>query len=100
MYAIVSFAHGCVFRPHFERSAHFDVSHFADNDGRPSTPVPDPLDSQNPGGSSQVVVKSQGDFEQLLLVRIDESFGPTSKLFNRNELSGGEGRILRARLRE
>mgnify|MGYP003591886614 CR=1 FL=1 len=48
----------------------------------------------------QVVVKSQGDFEQLLVVRIDESFGFTSKLFNRNELSGGQGRILRARLRE
>ena len=48
----------------------------------------------------QVVVKSQGDFEQLLVVRIDESFGFTSKLFNRTELSGGQGRILRARLRE
>lgn len=48
----------------------------------------------------QVVVKSQGDFEQLLLVRIDENFAFTGKLFNRNELAGGAGKFLRARLRE
>lgn len=47
-----------------------------------------------------VVVKSQGDFEQLLLVRIDENFAFTGKLFNRNELAGGAGKFLRARLRE
>lgn len=46
----------------------------------------------------QVVVKSQGDFEQLLVVRIDESFGFTGKLFEREKLAGGGGRFLRARL--
>ena len=50
--------------------------------------------------SDQVVVKSQGDFEQLLVVRIDEHFEFTGKLFDRKELSGGEGRFLRTRLRE
>ena len=48
----------------------------------------------------QVAVKSQGDFEQLLVVQIDENFGFTSKLFNRNELSVGQGKLLRTRLRE
>lgn len=47
--------------------------------------------------SDQVVVKSQGDFEQLLLVRIDENFGFAGKLFERDQLSGGDGKFLRAR---
>ena len=50
--------------------------------------------------SDQVVVKSQGDFEQLLVVRIDENFQFTGKLFHREELSGGQGRLLRTRLRK
>jgi hypothetical protein len=50
--------------------------------------------------SDQVVVKSQGDFERLLIVRIDENFEFTGKLFDREELSGGQGRFLRARLRD
>lgn len=33
-------------------------------------------------GSDEVVVKSQGNFEQLLVVRIDENFGFTGKLFD------------------
>jgi hypothetical protein len=49
--------------------------------------------------SDQVVVKSQGDFEQLLVVRIDENFEFKGKFFNRDELAGGEGRFLKARLR-
>lgn len=50
--------------------------------------------------SDQVLVKSQGDFEQLLIVRIDENFEFTGKIFEREELSGGEGKFLRARLHE
>ena len=50
--------------------------------------------------SDQVIVKSQGDFEQLLVVRIDENFEFTGKLFDRDELTGGKGKFLRARLRE
>jgi hypothetical protein len=50
--------------------------------------------------SDQVLVKSQGDFEQLLIVRIDENFEFTGKLFEREDLSGGEGKFLKARLRE
>lgn len=49
--------------------------------------------------SDQVIVKSQGDFEKLLVVRIDQNFEFTGKLFDRDELTGGGGRFLRARLR-
>ena len=48
--------------------------------------------------SDQVVVKSQGDFEQLLIVRIDENFEFTGKLVNRDELVDGGGRFLRTRM--
>ncbi|MBE2244191.1 MAG: hypothetical protein IAE86_15655, partial [Burkholderiaceae bacterium] len=48
--------------------------------------------------SDQAIVKSQGDFEKLLVVRIDENFEFTGKLFDRDELKGGGGRFLRARL--
>ncbi len=47
--------------------------------------------------SDAVFVKSQGDFEQLLIVRIDENFEFKSKLIERNELSGSDGKVLRAR---
>jgi hypothetical protein len=50
--------------------------------------------------SDQVLVKRQGDFEQLLIVRIDEHFEFTGKLINREDLSEGEGRFIRARLRD
>ena len=48
--------------------------------------------------SDQVIVKSQGDFEQLLIVRIDGNFEFTGKLLDREELSGGEGRFPKARM--
>lgn len=50
--------------------------------------------------TDQVIVKSQGDFEQLLVVRIDGNFQFAGKLLDREELSGGQGRLLRARLRK
>lgn len=50
--------------------------------------------------SDEVVVKRQGDFEQLLIVRVDKNFAFTGKLFDRNELAGGGEKFLRARFRE
>jgi hypothetical protein len=47
-----------------------------------------------------VVVKSQGDFTQLLIVRIDRNLRFSGKLFDRSELRGGNGRFLRGRLRD
>lgn len=46
-------------------------------------------------GSNLVWVKSQGNFEQLLIVRIDRDFKFRSKLINRSELKGGTGKHLR-----
>lgn len=49
-------------------------------------------------GNDHVVVKRQGDFEQLLIVRIDENFQFTGKLIERSRLVDGGGKFLRARL--
>lgn len=49
--------------------------------------------------NDQVVVKRQGDFEQLLIVRIDEAFQFTGKLIDRSKLTDGGGKLLRARVR-
>lgn len=47
-----------------------------------------------------VLVKSQGDFEKLLIVRIDQDFEFTGKLFDRSELKGGSGKFLRGQLKD
>jgi hypothetical protein len=49
-------------------------------------------------GNDYVLVKSQGDFEQLLIVRIDQNFEFQGKLFDRSELAGGAGKFLKGRL--
>jgi hypothetical protein len=51
-------------------------------------------------GSDHVLVKRQGDFEQLLIVRIDEDFQFTGKLIDRERLRDGGGKFLKARLRD
>lgn len=51
-------------------------------------------------GDDRVNVKRQGDFEQLLVVRIDENFQFTGKLIDRIRLADGGGRFLRARMHE
>lgn len=48
-------------------------------------------------GDDHVLVKRQGDFEQLLIVRIDESFQFTGKLIDWMRLKDSGGRFLRAR---
>lgn len=50
--------------------------------------------------NAEVAVRRQGDFEQLLIVRIDEEFQFTGKLIDRERLSDGGGRFLRARPHE
>ena len=49
--------------------------------------------------SDCVIVKRQGDFEQLLIVRIDRDFQFQGKLFDRSELKGVSGKFLRGRLK-
>ena len=50
--------------------------------------------------NDHVLVKRQGDFEQLLIVRIDKEFQFTGKLIDRSRLAEGEGKFLRVRLRD
>ena len=50
--------------------------------------------------SDRVLVKSQGNFEQLLIVRIDRDFQFQGKLFDRSELKGASGKLLRGRLKD
>lgn len=49
-------------------------------------------------GNGRVLVKSQGNFEKLLIVRINEDFEFEGKLFDRSELKGGSGKYLQGRL--
>lgn len=50
--------------------------------------------------SDRVVVKSKGNFEQLLIVRIDQDFQFQGKLFDRSALKGSAGKFLRGRLKD
>ena len=50
--------------------------------------------------SDFVQVKSQGNFEQLLIIRIDHNFLFQAKLFERSELKGSAGKFLRGRLKD
>ncbi len=50
--------------------------------------------------SGDVLVKRQGNFEQLLIVRIDRDFKFRAKLFDRSELKGASGKFLRGRLED
>ncbi len=49
--------------------------------------------------SDRVLVKSQGNFEQLLIVRIDRDFQFQGKVFDRSELKGNVGKFLKGRLK-
>ncbi|KWT87430.1 MULTISPECIES: hypothetical protein [unclassified Variovorax] len=48
--------------------------------------------------SDRVLVKRQGNFEQLLIVSIDQDFQFQGKLIDRSELGGGAGKFLHGRL--
>lgn len=50
--------------------------------------------------SDRVGVRRQGDFEQLLIVRIDHDFRFLGKLIDRERLGGGGGKFLWARMRD
>lgn len=45
----------------------------------------------------EVHVKSQGNFQQLLIVRIDRDFQFRGRLFDRSQLKGGAGKFLKGR---
>ena len=50
--------------------------------------------------SDRVLVKSQGNFEQLLIIRIDRDFQFQGKLFDRSKLAGASGKFLKGRLKD
>lgn len=50
--------------------------------------------------SDRVLVKRQGDFEQLLIVRISSDFQFQGRLFDRSELSGNAGKFLRGKFKD
>ena len=49
--------------------------------------------------SDHVIVKRSGDFEQLLIVRIDKDFRFQGQLLERSDLNGGAGKFLRGKLK-
>jgi len=50
--------------------------------------------------SDRVFVKSQGNFEQLLIVQISHDFQFQGKLFDRSQLKGINSKLLRARFKD
>lgn len=50
--------------------------------------------------NDRVDVRRQGDFEQLLIVRIDQDFRFTGKLIDREKLADGGGKFLRMRMQQ
>jgi len=50
--------------------------------------------------NDRVLVKRQGNFQQLLIIRIDRHFQFQGKLFDRRELKGAAGRFLKGRLKD
>lgn len=50
--------------------------------------------------SDCVLVKRQGDFEKLLIIRIDQDFKFRGKLLDRSELKGIAGKFLKGRFKE
>jgi hypothetical protein len=50
--------------------------------------------------NDRVRVKRDGDFEQLLIVRIDRDFKFQGKLFERSDLKGASGPFLRGQLKD
>ena len=75
-------------------------THRAGSDGRIAGKLVEVKTISPEKAGDRVLVKSQGNFEQLLIVRIDRDFQFRRKLFDRGELRGGAGKFLRGRLKD
>lgn len=73
-------------------------SHRAGSDGTISGKLVEVKTISPEKTSNLVRVKSIGDFEQLLIVRISPDFTFRGKLFDRSQLNGASGKFMRARL--
>lgn len=74
-------------------------SHMAGSDGTIDGKLVEVKTISPEKAGDHVLVKSQGNFEQLLIVRIDRDFQFQGKLFDRSELKGLSGKFLRGRLK-
>lgn len=74
-------------------------THTAGSDGRIVETLVEVKTISPEKASDRVLVKSQGNFEQLLIVRIDREFQFKGKLFDRTELKGA-GKFLRGQLED
>lgn len=75
-------------------------THWAGSDGTIAGKLVEVKTISPEKASDRVLVKSQGNFEQLLIVRIDRNFQFQGKLFDRSELMGVAGKYLKGRLRD
>lgn len=73
------------------------VAHTAGSDGTIDGRLVEVKTISPEKASDRVMVKSQGDFEQLLIVRIDRDFRFSSKLLERSALNGSTGKFLSGR---
>lgn len=75
-------------------------THTAGSDGTISGKLVEVKTISPEKAGDRVLVKSQGNFEQLLIVRIDRDFQFTGKLIDRSELKGVTSKFLRARIKD
>ncbi|MCZ2113714.1 MAG: hypothetical protein LC131_07750 [Anaerolineae bacterium] len=75
-------------------------SHTAGSDGTIAGKLVEVKTISPEKSNDRVLIKSQGNFEQLLIVRIDQDFQFKGKLFHRSELKGVAGKFLRGRLKD
>ena len=76
------------------------ATHTAGSDGTISGKLVEVKTISPEKSNDRVAVKSQGDFEQLLIVRIDSEFQFQAKLFDRCELAGADSKFLRGKMKE
>lgn len=73
------------------------VAHTAGSDGTINGRLIEVKTISPEKANDRVIVKSQGDFEQLLIVRIDSELRFSSKLLERSALNGSAGKFLSGR---
>ena len=75
-------------------------THTAGSDGTISGKLVEVKTISPEKSNDRVAVKSQGNFEQLLIVHIDREFQFQAKLIDRCELAGVAGKFLRGKMKE
>jgi len=76
------------------------ATHTAGSDGRIARKLVEVKTISPEKTSDRVRVKSQGDFEQLLIVSISREFQFKAKLFERSELKATGGKFLEGQLKD